>query len=220
MYIIIVGAGKVGHFVAKHLLEDKHTVALVDKDKEICETAAQELDALVICGDGCNPAYLEEAGIERANVIAAVTGDDEDNLVICQLAKEKFHIARAVARVNDPKNKSIFSELGVDVPIDATKIIAEIIEEEVSFSDFVNLLSFNRGKLAIVRLDLPEDSPLITTKLKDITLPADSVLVSIVRGDEIIVPKGDTVLLACDDIIALTLIANKQNFLQFLAGDI
>lgn len=219
MYIIVVGAGKVGHFLAKHLIKDKHTVVLIDKDKKVCEAIAQ-LDIIVVCGDGCDPYFLEEAGIKRADVIAATTGDDEDNLVICQLAKEKFHINRTVARVNDPKNKSIFSELGVDVPIDATEIIAEIIEEEVSFADFVNLLSFNRGQLAIVRVDLPETSPLIDKKLKDITFPADSVLVSIIRGDEIIVPRGDTVLQACDDIIALTLIANKQSLLQFLVGNI
>ncbi|MDD5194529.1 MAG: NAD-binding protein [Candidatus Omnitrophica bacterium] len=220
MYIVIVGGSKVGHFLAEHLIKDKHTVILIEKNKNTCEEIAKELDITVVNGDGCDPHYLEEAGISRAEVVAAVTGDDEDNLVICQLAKEKFHVARTVARVNDPKNEHIFSELGVDVPIDATAIIAKIIEEEVSFSDFVNLLSFNRGKLAIVRVDLPEQSPIINKVLKDITLPSDSVLVSIVRGDEIIVPKGDTVLQASDDIIALTLIENKQVLLQFLLGKI
>lgn len=220
MYIVIVGGGKVGHFLAKHLLKDKHTVILVEKIKDTCEEIAKELDITVVNGDGCDPHYLEEAGISRADVVAAVTGDDEDNLVVCQLSKEKFHIGRTVARVNDPKNEHIFSELGVDVPIDATAIIAKIIEEEVSFSDFVNLLSFNRGRLAIVRVDLPEESPVINKMLKDITLPSDSVLVSVIRGDEIIVPKGDTVLRASDDIIALTLVENKQVLLQFLLGKI
>ncbi|MFH1875784.1 MAG: TrkA family potassium uptake protein [Candidatus Omnitrophota bacterium] len=220
MYIVVVGGGKVGHFLAKHLLKDKHTIVLIEKGKAVCEEIAKELNLIVVNGDGCDPHYLEEAGISRADVIAAVTGDDEDNLVICQLAKEKFHVGRTVARVNDPKNEHIFSELGVDVPIDATKIIAKIIEEEVSFSDFVNLLSFNRGKLAIVRVDLPEQSPIINKMLKDVTLPPDSVLVSVIRGDEIIVPKGDTLLRASDDIIALTLVENKQILLQFLLGKI
>ena len=218
MYIVIVGAGKVGYFLAKRLFLNKHTVSIVDKDKQICEEIAKELEALVINGDGCDPHTLEEAGMARADVVAAVTGDDEDNLIICQLAKEIFKVNRTVGRVNNPDNEHTFSELGVDVPVDATKIIAKIIEEEVSFSDFVNLMSFKRGKLAIVRVDLPKDSPIINKQIQDIQLPPDSVLVSIVRGEEVIVPKGDTVLKPGDDIIALTLIGNEPQLLNLLVG--
>ena len=218
MYIIVIGAGKVGYFLSRRLCSNKHTVSIVDKDKTLCEAVAKELEALVISGDGCDPRILEEAGIGRADVVAAVTGDDEDNLIICQLAKEKFGVQRTVGRINNPDNEHTFAELGVDVPVDATKIIAKVIEEEVSFSDFVNLMSFKRGKLAIVRLDLPEDSPAINKEVKDICLPPDSVLVSIVRGEEVIVPKGDTVLKPGDDVIALTLIGNEPQLLNLLAG--
>jgi len=220
MYIVIVGAGKVGYFLAKRLCLNKHTVSIVEKDKQLCEEAAKELEALVINGDGCDPHILEEAGINRADVVAAVTGDDEDNLIICQLAKEIFKVKRAVGRVNNPDNEHTFSELGVDVPVDSTKIIAKIIEEEVSFSDFVNLMSFKRGKLAIVRIDLPNDSPVINKQIQDIQLPADSVLVSIVRGEEVIVPKGNTILQSGDDIIALTVIGNEPQLLNLLVGKI
>jgi trk system potassium uptake protein TrkA len=218
MYIVIVGAGKIGYFLAKRLCQGKHTVSVVDKDKAVCEEMAKELEALVINGDGCDPRILEEAGLNRADVIAAVTGDDEDNLIVCQLAKEKFNIGRTVGRVNNPDNEHTFSELGVDVPVDSTKIIAKIIEEEVSFSDFVNLMSFKRGKLAIVRVDLPEDSPVINKQVQDIQLPQDSVLVSIVRGEEVIVPKGNTLLKPRDDIIALTLVGNEPQLLNLLVG--
>jgi len=218
MYIVIIGAGKVGYFLAKLLCQGKHTVSIVDKDKAICEEMARGLEALVINGDGCDPRVLEEAGLSRADVIAAVTGDDEDNLIICQLAKEKFNIGRSVGRVNNPDNEHAFSELGVDVPVDATRIIAKIIEEEVSFEDFVNLMSFKRGKLSIVRVDLPEDSPVINKQIQSIQLPRDSVLVSIVRGEEVIVPKGDTVLNPGDDIIALTLVGNESQLLNLLIG--
>jgi len=220
MYIVIVGAGKVGYFLAKRLCLNKHTVSIVEKDKQLCEETAKELEALVVNGDGCDPHILEEAGIARADVIAAVTGDDEDNLIICQLAKEIFKIKRAVGRVNNPDNEHTFSELGVDVPVDSTKIIAKIIEEEVSFSDFVNLMSFKRGKLAIVRLDLPDDAPVINKQVQDIQLPVDSVLVSIVRGEEVIVPKGNTVLQSGDDIIALTVVGNEPQLLNLLVGKI
>lgn len=218
MYILVVGAGKVGYFLAKRLLLGNHTVSIVDKDRAICEEIAKGLEALVINGDGCDSRILEEAGIERADVVAAVTGEDEDNLIICQLAKERFNIARTVGRVNNPDNEHTFSELGVDVPVDSTKIIAKIIEEEVSFSDFVNLMSFKRGKLAIVRVDLPEDSPVIDKEIKDIQLPPDSVLVSIVRQEEVIVPKGNTVLRSGDDIIAITTIGTEPQLLNLLVG--
>jgi trk system potassium uptake protein TrkA len=218
MHIIIVGAGKVGYFLAKRLCQNQHTVSVIDKDKLVCEEIARELEVLAINGDGCDPRILEEAGISRADVLAAVTGDDEDNLIVCQLAKERFNIHRTVGRVNNPDNEHTFSELGIDVPVDSTKIIAKVIEEEVSFSDFVNLMSFKRGKLAIVRIDLPEDSPVINKEIRDIKLPDDSVLVSIVRGEEVIVPKGNTVLFPGDDVIALTLIGNEPQLLNLLAG--
>lgn len=218
MYIIIVGGGNIGYFLAHRLYQDKHTVVLIEKDKERAVSIAKELNILVIKGDGCEPEVLEQAGIAKANVVTAVTGDDEDNFIICQLAKEKFGINRTVGRVNDPKNEHAFTELGIDVPVNASSIIAKIIEEEVSFTDFVNLMSFKRGKLAIVRVDLPKDSPVIDKQVSQITLPQDSVLVSIVRGEEVIVPKGNTVLKPGDDIVALTLIGNEPKLLELLIG--
>jgi len=220
MYIVIVGAGKVGYFLAKRLCQGKHTVSIVDKDKGICEEIAKQLEALVINGDGCDPRILGEAGVERADVLAAVTGEDEDNLIICQLAKERFKIERTVSRVNNPDNEHTFTELGIDVPVDSTKIIAKIIEEEASFSDLVNLMSFKRGKLAIVRVDLLDDSPVINKQIQEIELPLDSVLVSIVRGEQVIVPKGDTVLKAGDDIIAITGVGNEPQLLNLLVGSL
>jgi trk system potassium uptake protein TrkA len=217
MFIIIVGGGKVGFSLARRLY-GKHTVSVIERDRAVCEDIAKEFDILVVNGDGCDSAILEEAGIERADVVAAVTGEDEDNLVICQLAKERYSVKRVVGRVNNPENEHTFSELGVDIPIEATSIIAKIVEEEVSFSDFVNLMSFKRGKLAIVRVDLPADSPVINKEVKDITLPPDSVLVSIVRGEEVIVPRGNTVMKPGDDVIALTLIGNEPQLLTLLVG--
>jgi len=220
MYIVIVGAGRVGFNLAQKLVQDKHTVTVIEKDKKRCEGISQNLDALVIHGDGCEPRYLEESEIGRADVIAAVTADDEDNLVICQLAKEIFGVRRTVARVNNPRNEHIFTELGVDVPINATKIIAKIIEEEVSFEDFINLMTFKRGKLALVRVDLTSESPVIDKRVKDVRLPENSVLVSVVRGENIIVPKGETVLKIGDDIIALTTIENEQQLLDMMVGKV
>ncbi len=218
MHIIIVGGGNVGYYLAKRLAQGKHVVSVIEKNKELCEKIAKELNVLAINGDGCDPNLLEDAGINRADVVAVVTGDDEDNLVICQLAKETYGIKRTVAKVNDSRNEHAFNELGVDVPIDSTAIIAKIIEEEVSFKDFVNLMTFKRGKLAIVRVDLTEESPVCGKQVMDIKLPGDSVLVSVIRGEDVIIPKGNTVLQARDDIVALTTIENEQHLLDAFIG--
>ncbi|MCM8774038.1 MAG: NAD-binding protein [Candidatus Omnitrophica bacterium] len=220
MYIVIIGAGKVGYFLAKRLSDNKHTVSIIERNKMICEEIAKQLEVLVINGDGCDPTILEEAGIRRADVLAAVTGSDEDNLIACQLAKDNFNVRRTVARVNDPDNERTFSELGIDVPINDTTIISKIIEEEVSFSDVVNLLSFKRGKLAIVRVDLPQDSPVINKPLSEIIWPENSALVSVLRGEEVIIPKGNTILKPGDDVIALTLVGNEPQLLNILIGKI
>ena len=220
MNIVIVGAGRIGFHLAQKLLQDKHTVTVIEKDKAKCEGISLNLDAIVINGDGCEPRFLENAEVGRADVLVAVTADDEDNLVACQLAKEVFGVRRTVARVNNPKNEHIFAELGVDVPINATKIIAKIIEEEVSFEDFINLMTFKRGKLALVRVDLSSDSPVIDKRVRDLALPENSVLVTIVRGENIIVPKGDTVLQKGDDLVALTTIENEQQLLDLMVGKV
>ncbi len=220
MNIVIVGAGRIGFNLAQKLIHDKHTVTVIEKDKTKCEDISLLLDALVINGDGCEPRFLEDAEVGRADVLVAVTADDEDNLVVCQLAKEVFGVRRTVARVNNPKNEHIFTELGVDVPVNATKIIAKIIEEEVSFEDFINLMTFKRGKLALVRVDLSSDSPVINKCVKDVALPENSVFVTIVRGESIIVPKGDTVLQKGDDVVALTKIENEQALLDMMIGKV
>ena len=218
MHIIIVGGKKIGYYLAKRLIQDKHTVSLIEKDKETCKFITKELDILVINGDWCRTSSLEAAGAERADVVAAVTGNDEDNLVICQLAKEIFHLSRTVALVNDAKNEHIFGELGVDVPVNSTGIIAKIIEEEVSLDDFVNLATFRKGKLALVRIDLPDDSPTINKEVKNLNLPSDAVIVSIIRGTQVLIPRSDTVLQIADEVIALTSLENEQELLRALLG--
>ncbi len=218
MYIIIIGGGRLGTFLAKRLLAEKHTVVIIEKEQEVAQDIARDLNVVMIHGDGCDPKILEQAGIDRAAVIAAVTGKDEDNFIVCQIAKDKYKVNRTVARVNDPENERAFNELGIDVPIGATVILGKIIEEEVSFTDFVDLFSFKRGKLALIRVDLPEDSPIINKPVQQLQLPPNSVLVSIIRRDEVIVPRGDTVLQPLDDVVALTLIEHKQELLNYLIG--
>ena len=220
MQIMVIGGGRVGIFIAKRLRKEQHAVILVEKDQKTATEIATTIDALVICGDGCDPMVLEQAGIERADVFVAATGRDEDNFVCCQIAKEQFKVSRTIARVNDPENEKAFNELGIDVPVGATVILGKIIEEEASFMDFMNLYSFEKGKLALIRVDLPDNAPVVNKQVMELQLPPQSVLVSIVRGNEVIIPKGDTVLLPNDYVIALTLLEHKKQLLNYFIGEV
>lgn len=218
MYIVLIGGGNVGYHLAKSLTKDKHTVVIIERDYDQCRYISERLNVLVINGNGCEKRYLREAGIERADVMAAVTGDDENNLIACQVAKKAFAVKRTVARVNDPRNEYSFSQLGIDVPVNSTSIIAKIIEEETTLEDILPLFTFKKGKLAIIRVDLPTFSPVRNKKVKDIKLPKDCVLVSILRGEDLLIPSGDTVLQEGDEVVALTTIENEKSTFDLLVG--
>lgn len=217
MNIIIVGGGNVGYYLAEKLSE-KNYVVLIEKEPKLSEKLAEKINCLVISGDGCDPEVLKKAGAKKADVVAAVTGNDEDNLVICQIAKEIFNVKRTAARVNNPKNERTFYELGVDVAISGTSLIAKVIEEEVSWEDFTSLFTFKKGKLSILRIDLPENSPVINKKIEEINLPEDSVIVAVVRNDEFLLPKNELILKENDEIIAITKLENESLLLNTLIG--
>ena len=218
MYIIIVGAGKVGFFLCKKLVADNHIVTLIEKNPAVCSEVSQNSSLTVLQGDGSRPAVLKSARAEKADVIVALTPQDEDNIIICQVAREVFGVKRTIAKVNNPQNIKVFSALGIDVPIDSTSILARIVEEEASFTDFINLLSIKKGRLSIVRIDIPENSPVINKLIKDIKLPKDSVLVSILRAADVIIPRGDTRISSGDEIIALTSIDKEKELVSLLVG--
>jgi trk system potassium uptake protein TrkA len=187
----------------------------------VCEHLAEEFRGLlVINGDASDPEILTEAKVDKADVVVGATPFDEANIIICNIAKELFNVKRTVARVNNPKHLMLYKYMGVDVPVDSTSIIARIVEEEASFSDVMSLLSIKKGRLSIVRVDIPKESPVINKKLKDLKLPSNSVLISIIRGTEIIIPSGMTEILVDDEIIAATLIDSEKELIHSLIGKI
>ena len=199
-----MGGGKVGAFLADALGGKGHRVAVIERNKELCERLAATTSAVIIHGDGCDIRYQEEADVGGSEVFAAVTGDDDDNLVACQLARTYFQVARSVARVNNPKNERIFNKLGVDA-ISSTSIIAQLIEERTTVGDIITLHTLKKGKLAVVELDLPDDRcRSCDVPLRDLGLPSGCVLVSIVRGEEVIIPQGSSTLQPGDTLIAVT----------------
>ncbi|OFW57690.1 MAG: hypothetical protein A2W01_03795 [Candidatus Solincola sediminis] len=218
MYIVISGGGKVGSFLAGNLLEKGHAVAIIEKNPAICESISTSINALVINGDACDLRYQEEAHVERADVFAAVTGDDDDNLVACQLAKISFDIPRAVARVNNPKNERIFNLMGIDA-ISSTTVIGELVERETTLGDIMTLYTLQKGKLAIIELDIPEaGSKACCIPIKDLGLPKGCVLVSVIRGEEAIVPHGGDSLEPCDSVIAITSVEQEDKLKDILTS--
>ncbi len=221
MYIVIAGAGRLGLILAKKLQEDNHQVCIVEKNEGLCNKLAREISkVMIICGDATYPDILREAKIEKANVCVSATSSDEDNIIVCYLAKELFGVKRTVARVNDPNHTPLYKYMEVDNPVDSTSIIARIVEEEASFTDVMSLLSIKKGRLSIVRVDIPEKSPVANKSLKEISLPHNSVLVSILRGPDIIIPYGSTIILPGDEIIAATLIDAEKDLVKALIGKI
>jgi trk system potassium uptake protein TrkA len=205
VFIVVVGGGKLGTYLAKALLEQQHEVIVVEKDERKAERLCQALDCEIThVGDGCDPTVLEEAGAGRADVVVADTGDDEDNLVICLVTKKKFARPRTIARVNNPKNKRIFEELGIDSVVSSTEVVMKMVQQEVNVRDVAPLMAFKGGNLELVRLSVPEASPANHKRLSDLKLPRHCVIVALERNGDVVVPDGDTTVESGDVMLIVT----------------
>ena len=219
MKIVINGGGKVGSFLAAAMVKNDHEVTLIERRPEISAKVALEVPgALIIQGDGCDVRYQEDAGVPDAQVFVSVTGDDDDNLVACQIASGVFSVPRAIARVNNPKNEEIFIAMGIEA-VSSTTIISRLIEEEISIGDIITLQTLKKGQLALVEVDLPAAGcASVGCRIKELDLPEDCVLVAVIRGERVMIPKGDTLLAAGDSIIALTNVAREKALKKRLIG--
>jgi len=205
MYIIVVGGGRVGYYLTKTLLDEGHEVLLVEREAGICEAINEELGSVCFHGDGCEAVTLAEIGTERADMLIAVTGDDEDNLVACQVAKHKFKVPRTIARILNPQNEALFKTLGIDVTVSATSIILENIESEVPTHPLTHLLTLKDRGLEIVEVKIPPDSGTVGKQVKKLALPPESILALIIRKErKPFVPRPSTIIQADDLIIAVT----------------
>lgn len=203
MNVIVVGGGKVGYYLTKTLLEHGHAPHLIESSRYLCKQLANELDVPVFHGDGTTLEALEAVGADGAEALIAVTGHDQDNLIACQLAKRKFGVARTVARVNNPKNAAVMKQLGVDIPISSTDNIARLLEREVDTAAIKQLLALNRGQASLSELQIPARYKRDGVKLMDLDLPAESVIVTITRNGDLIIPRGNTQILAGDRLLVV-----------------
>ncbi|MBO5253353.1 MAG: NAD-binding protein [Clostridia bacterium] len=203
MIIVVMGGGKVGESLTRRIMEDQHELTLIETDRDRCVRLANELDIEVICGDGTDVRVLETAGVGDADCFIAVSGNDADNIVASQLAKNHFGAKKVVARANDPRNMEMMHVLGVDYAVSSTEIIARIIEQEANLMEFHLVASLNKGKGQILSVKLEANTALEGRMVKDIVFPKGSLLISVVRREKLIIPSGTTVLQGGDEIIAV-----------------
>ena len=203
MYVIIAGAGKVGWNLARELLAKDHEVTLIEEDRRRYLVVEQELEHAVQYGDATELWVLERAGIQRADLVIAVTGDDEDNILISQVAKEKYLCPRIVARVNNPRNLQHFKLLGIQPAVSATDLILRLIEHEVPQYGLVQLLALEGERLEIIELEVAEGAPAAGMRVGDVPLPDGALIISVLREGTGFVPKADTVIQAGDEVLLI-----------------
>lgn len=201
MRVAIAGAGAVGRSIASELIDGEHQVMLIERSPSQFDPETVE-QADWILGDACEVSTLEESDLELCDVVIAATGDDKVNLVVSLLAKTEFAVRRVVARVNNPANEWLFNDSwGVDVAVSTPRMLAAMVEEAVSVGDLVRLMTFRQGQANLVEITLPADTPLAGKPVRDLTLPRDSALVAILRGQRVIVPHSDDPLEAGDELL-------------------
>lgn len=218
MYVIVGGGGKVGYYLARTLLSEEHEVLIVERDRARADAIAEDLGSVVLRGDACEVSTLAEAGASRADVVVAVTGDDEDNLVICQLAKKKFNAGRVVARINNPKNRRIFNLLGVDAAVSSTELILHQIQHELPGQALVQLVKLRAKDLELIEASLGAGSALVGRRVAAAGLPANSSILLILRDGQAVVPTPDTMLQENDEVVALARTESESALRQLLAG--
>jgi trk system potassium uptake protein TrkA len=219
LYIMIAGAGKVGWNLARELLDKGNEVTLIENDRDRYATVEQELEHAVQYGDASELWILERAGIQRADMVIAVTGDDEDNMLICQVAREKYLVDRIIARVNNPRNRQHFELLGIKPFVSATDLILRLLEHEVPEYGLVHLLDLPEERLEIIEMLLGDDSRAAGKRVGDLEMPEGSLLISILRDGRGFVPTPDTVLEPGDEILAVLDPGLEEDLKEYFGPD-
>lgn len=221
MATLIVGGGKLGSNLATMLAEENRDVVVVEIDGDRVQMLHETRpDLHVVHGDGCEPGALEAAGVDDCDTVIAVTGDDEDNLVVCLLGKRQYGAGLTVARVNDPRNEWLFAErFGVDIAVSDTRLIAQMLTEDVSFGHLVTLFALKRDGLSVVELTLPEHTPASGTPLVDLALPPSAILIAVLRNGEALLPKASMRLEPGDEILAIAEDSYRAELERALMGE-
>lgn len=215
---MVVGAGKVGFHLTRSLMAEGEEVLVIEKDPAKANRIITELGGTAIQGDGAEVATLEEAGVGRADVIAAVTGHDEDNLIVAQVAKKRFNVPRTVARINNPRNEFIFNQLGIDATVSATQVILSIIQQEIPRHPFVHLLTLAGGNIEFIELELSDTAPIVGKPASELELPDETAVPFLIREGQPIVVQPSTVFEPEDRVIAVTTGAHESDLRARMLG--
>jgi len=218
MRVLIVGGGKLVYFLSRAFIAKGYRVTIINRSSTECERLARRLHATVIQGDGTDPHVLEEAGIDVADTVVAVTHRDEDNLAIAQAAEHGFRVTRTLTLVSDPENEQVFRQLGVKGTISLTRIISYLIERRVETADIINILPIFEGKINLTELVLSQDCPAVGKNLQELEMPEGSLVSCVLRGEEALIPRGSTVLHEGDRLVLMTLPENHGQTLAVLMG--
>lgn len=219
MYVVVIGGGTVGFYLTRELLAANHEVVMIEKDPGRARQIAEELGSIVVGNDGCEGRYQAEAGMARADVIAAVTGDDGANLAACQMAKMRFNVPRAIARVNNPKHEQLFRKLAIDETVSPTRTILGVIEHEIPVHGLLHLAELESGDLEIVEAQLEEGSPVIGSELRELTLPESTTIAVLMRDNRSIPARPETRLQVGDRILAVTSADREAQLRSLLIGE-
>jgi trk system potassium uptake protein len=205
MFVIIVGGGKTGSYLARLLLDAGHQVKVIEDRPMVFERLKDELPVdTLVCGDGSSPSVLEATGIKNAQVLAAVTGEDEANLVVTTLGKFEFKVQRTIARVNNPKNAWLFTpEMGVDVSLNQADVLAGLIVEEMSLGDMMTLLKLRKGEYSLVEEKVHPTAAAVGKMIRELGFPSECVVAAIIRRNKLMIPRGDTVFQPGDEVLAV-----------------
>ena len=219
MRVVIAGAGSVGSFIAEDLQAAGHDVLVIEQNELEVKKLAEQIPCRFLVADACEVSSLQLAGLAEADVVVAATGDDEDNLVVSLLAKQEFMVPRVVARVNNPKNHWLFNKTwGVDVSVSTPHLLSSLVEEAVSVGSLVRLLSFEKSGARLVEVTLAEDSPANNVEIAQLGLPKTASIVAIIRQDNVIVPRGNTLLHDGDEVVALVTEDSEAEIKTILIG--
>ena len=218
MYVVVAGGGKVGWNLARELIDKGNELTVVESDQARFAVVEEELEHAAQYGDGSELWVLERAGIERADLVIAVTGDDEDNILICQVAREKYGVDRVIARCNNPRNLQHFELLGVKPAVSATDLILRLIEHEVPSYGLVHLLDLRDEQLEIIEIEVAEGAAAAGRKVSEVDLPDGALIISVLRDGSGFVPKADTVINGGDEVLLVLDPGLEESITREFAG--
>jgi trk system potassium uptake protein TrkA len=219
MKVILVGSGRILYYLARQFTRKEYDVQIITAAEKDARELSQRLSRPVLAGDATDPKIMEDAGAFRADVVLALTPNDEDNLAVCQIARQMYQVPRTIALVNDPENEEVFHKLKVSMAISATRILSIILEEQAGFEEISKMISVSEGHVSVAEIILREDSPAAGLSIESIALPGEALIGGIIREGKVLIPKGGSQLLGADRLILIATEASMDEAMRMLVGN-